>query len=51
MDEVPNIPLWYGAKWFQYRTARVTGWPDEKNPYASVSDVLLIITRLRPAGQ
>jgi peptide/nickel transport system substrate-binding protein len=50
MDEVPNIPLWYGAKWFQYRTARVTGWPDEKDPYASVSDVLLMITRLRPAG-
>ena len=51
MDEVPNIPLWYGAKWFQYRTARVTGWPDEKNPYAAVSDVLLMITRVRPAGQ
>ncbi len=50
MDEVPNIPLWYGAKWFQYRTERVAGWPDEKDPYAAVSDVLLIATRWRPAG-
>jgi ABC-type transport system substrate-binding protein len=50
MDEVPNIPLWYGAKWFQFRTARVTGWPDEKNPYAAVSDVLLMATRWQPAG-
>jgi peptide/nickel transport system substrate-binding protein len=50
MDEVPNIPLWYGAQWFQFRTARVTGWPDETNPYASFTDVLLHVTRLRPAG-
>ena len=50
MDQVPNIPLWYGAKWFQYRTARVTGWPEEKDPYAASSDVLLVVTRLRPAG-
>jgi peptide/nickel transport system substrate-binding protein len=50
MDEVPNIPLWYGAKWFQYRTKRVTGWPNAEDPYAMSSDMLLIITRLRPAG-
>jgi peptide/nickel transport system substrate-binding protein len=50
MEDVPNIPLWYGAKWFQYRTARVTGWPEENDPYAMSSDVLLIVTRLRPAG-
>jgi peptide/nickel transport system substrate-binding protein len=50
MDEVPNIPLWYGAKWFQYRTKRVTGWPNEKDPYGTSTDVLLMITRLRPTG-
>jgi peptide/nickel transport system substrate-binding protein len=50
MDQVPNIPLWYGAKWFQYRTARASGWPNEKDPYAASSDALLVITRLRPAG-
>jgi peptide/nickel transport system substrate-binding protein len=50
MEDVPNIPLWYGAKWFQYRTARVTGWPSAEDPYAVSTDVLLIITRLQPAG-
>jgi len=50
MEQVPNIPLWYGAKWFQYRTARATGWPNEKDPYAASSDALLVITKLRPAG-
>ncbi len=50
VDEVPNIPLWYGAKWFQYRTKRVVGWPNAEDPYATSTDVLLIITRLRPAG-
>jgi peptide/nickel transport system substrate-binding protein len=53
VDEVPNIPLWYGARWFQFRTARMTGWPNEKDPYASsgvLNDNLLIITHLEPAG-
>jgi hypothetical protein len=38
MDQVPMIPLWYGAKWFQYRTARVTGWPDQSDPYPATGD-------------
>ncbi len=50
MEDVPNIPLWYGAKWFQYRTARASGWPSAEDPYAVSTDVLLIITRLQPAG-
>jgi peptide/nickel transport system substrate-binding protein len=50
MEQVPNIPLWYGAKWFQYRTERATGWPNEKDPYAASSDTLLIATRWQPAG-
>jgi peptide/nickel transport system substrate-binding protein len=50
VDQVPMIPLWYGAKWFQYRTKKAVGWPNEKNPYAAPSDNLLIITNLRPAG-
>ncbi|WP_237105899.1 ABC transporter substrate-binding protein [Nonomuraea sp. MG754425] len=49
MDQVPVIPLWYGAKWFQYRTAKAVGWPSEQDPYAAPGDDLLIITRLRPA--
>ncbi|GAA3732286.1 ABC transporter substrate-binding protein [Plantactinospora mayteni] len=50
MDQVPMIPLWYGAKWFQYRTKKAVGWPSEENPYANPGDNLLIITNLRPAG-
>lgn len=50
VDQVPMIPLWYGAKWFQYSTRKATGWPNEKDPYASPSDNLLIITHLRPAN-
>ncbi|MFI9555686.1 ABC transporter substrate-binding protein [Nonomuraea endophytica] len=49
MEQVPVIPLWYGAKWFQYQTDKAVGWPDAKNPYAAPSDNLLIITNLKPA--
>ena len=49
MDQVPMIPLWYGAKWFQYSTRKATGWPTEKDPYGAPGDNLLIITHLRPA--
>jgi ABC-type transport system substrate-binding protein len=50
MDQVPNIPMWYGARWFEYRTARATGWPNEKDPYAAVGDNLIVVTHLKPAG-
>ncbi|MER7442614.1 ABC transporter substrate-binding protein [Micromonospora avicenniae] len=50
MEQVPVIPLWYGAKWFQYRTTKAVGWPSEDDPYAAPSDNLLIITNLKPAG-
>ncbi|MGW6401552.1 ABC transporter substrate-binding protein [Streptomyces sp. NPDC055134] len=47
--EVPMIPIWYGAKWFQYDTTRAVGWPSAKNPYASGGDNLILLTHLRPA--
>lgn len=50
MEQVPMIPLWYGAKWFQYSTKKATGWPNDQNPYAQPDDNLLIITNLRPVG-
>lgn len=34
VEQLPTIPLVYGATWYEYSTARFTGWPDEKNPYA-----------------
>jgi peptide/nickel transport system substrate-binding protein len=49
-DKVPMIPLWYGAKWFQYQTDKAVGWPDEKNPYAAPGDNVLVLTNLKPAG-
>jgi peptide/nickel transport system substrate-binding protein len=49
LDEVPNIPIWYGAKWFQYDTSRAVGWPNEENPYSAGGDSLVVLTHLRPA--
>jgi peptide/nickel transport system substrate-binding protein len=51
VDQVPMIPLWYGAKWFQYSTKRATGWPNEKDPFAAGGDNLLVLTNLKPAGK
>ncbi|MFC4012565.1 ABC transporter substrate-binding protein [Nonomuraea purpurea] len=48
-DRVPVIPIWYGAKWFQYKTSKAVGWPNEQDPYAAPGDNLLIVTRLKPA--
>jgi peptide/nickel transport system substrate-binding protein len=50
MEQVPVMPLWYGARWFQYSTKKATGWPNEKDPYAMPTDNLLWITSLKPAG-
>lgn len=49
MNEVPSIPIWYGAKWFQYDTTRAVGWPNEKDPYSAGGDSLVVLTHLRPA--
>ena len=34
VEQVPSIPLVYGATWNEYSTARFTGWPTANNPYA-----------------
>jgi peptide/nickel transport system substrate-binding protein len=49
MEEVPNIPIWYGAKWFEYNTKNAVGWPNEEDPYVGSNDFLPILTHLRPA--
>ncbi len=49
MNKVPSIPIWYGAKWFQYDTTRAVGWPNEKDPYSAGGDSLVVLTHLRPA--
>jgi peptide/nickel transport system substrate-binding protein len=50
MEEIPYVPVWYGAHWFQYSTENAVGWPNEEDPYAKPVDNLLILTHLRPAG-
>jgi peptide/nickel transport system substrate-binding protein len=34
VDQVPSIPLVYGATWYEYNTSRFVGWPDQAHPYA-----------------
>jgi peptide/nickel transport system substrate-binding protein len=34
VDQVPSIPLVYGATWYEYTTSRFVGWPDPSHPYA-----------------
>lgn len=48
VEQVPMVPLWYGAQWFEYRTEKAVGWPSAEDPYGGPGDQLLIITRLRP---
>ncbi|WP_220195369.1 ABC transporter substrate-binding protein [Ktedonospora formicarum] len=43
----PDVPLWYGAHWFEYSTKRAVGWPDANNPYCQPGDILLVITHLK----
>jgi len=34
VQQVPAIPLVYGATWYEYTTTHVSGWPTASNPYA-----------------
>jgi peptide/nickel transport system substrate-binding protein len=49
VEQLPYIPLWYGANWSEYSTKNAVGWPDADNPYAKPSNVLLVVTNLEPA--
>ena len=51
MEQVPFVPIWYGANWFEYSTRNAEGWPNEDNPYAKPADSLLVITTIVPAEQ
>jgi peptide/nickel transport system substrate-binding protein len=48
VEQVPMVPLWYGARWFEYRTEKAVGWPSAEDPYAGPGDQLEIMTHLRP---
>jgi peptide/nickel transport system substrate-binding protein len=36
-ENLPFIPLFSNATWFQYSTAKFVGWPSEENPYVQPS--------------
>jgi peptide/nickel transport system substrate-binding protein len=53
VQQMPIIPLWYGAQWYEYRTANAVGWPSQSDPYAIITQSnngLLVMTKLRPAN-
>jgi peptide/nickel transport system substrate-binding protein len=35
VEQLPSIPLVYGATWYEYSSRNFTGWPVAGNPYAS----------------
>jgi peptide/nickel transport system substrate-binding protein len=54
VEQLPAIPLVYGADWNEYSTAKFTGWPSPSNPYAlpapfTYPDAEMVILHLKPA--
>jgi peptide/nickel transport system substrate-binding protein len=51
-EQMPVIPLLYGADWNVYSTAHFTGWPTASNPYINPApndpELPYILTHLRP---
>ncbi len=55
VEQVPSIPLVYGATWNEYSTARFTGWPTADNPYAMPApfdypDAEIVLLNLHPVA-
>ncbi len=53
VEQLPSIPLVYGATWNEYSTARFTGWATQDNAYAvpapwSYPDSEVVILNLKP---
>ncbi|WP_405573723.1 ABC transporter substrate-binding protein [Streptomyces phaeochromogenes] len=50
--DAPVVPLFTGPEWGAYTDARFTGWPTEKNPYATLGNrngsTILVLTSLKP---
>jgi len=55
VEQLPSIPLVYGATWNEYSTRNFTGWPDANNSYASPApfdfpDAEIVALNLVPAA-
>jgi peptide/nickel transport system substrate-binding protein len=53
LQQVPVIPVTEGVSWFQWSTAKFTGWPSQANPYAepapyATPDWEVVLTTVRP---
>ncbi|QQE77892.1 ABC transporter substrate-binding protein [Alicyclobacillus sp. SO9] len=53
-NDLPTIPLTYNATWYEFSTAKYTGWPSKNNPYVSPSvwnrpAASIILMHLKPA--
>ena len=53
VEQLPVIPLVYGSTWYEYSTARFTGWPDETHAYAvpgpfETPDAEIVVLHLQP---
>ncbi|GCF08405.1 ABC transporter substrate-binding protein [Dictyobacter arantiisoli] len=55
VEQLPSIPLTYEPYWYQYSTAKFTGWPTQSNPYAAPGtaeypDIEYVILNLHPVN-
>jgi peptide/nickel transport system substrate-binding protein len=55
VEQLPSIPLIYGATWYEYSTAHFTGWPDANNQYAvpspyTLPDAEIVVLNLHPVS-
>jgi len=55
VEQLPTIPLVFGATWNEYSTADFTGWPSASNPYASPApfnypDSEVVVLNLKPVS-
>ncbi len=55
VEQIPAIPLVFGATWNEYSTANFVGWPSASNPYASPApfsypDSEVVVLNLTPAS-
>ncbi len=56
VKEAPALPLFPGVDWYEYSTARFTGFPSQDNPYAPgvpwpggpYNTGLIILTTVKP---
>ncbi len=54
MDNVPFIPLFSNAGWYEYSTANFTGFPTEDNyyvrgmPFEGIAERLILVTTVEP---